>query len=92
MTIEEMLANQETTYLEYVDPRAAVDASGAQYDACVKTVVSVKDAIGMQRHQNSLLRWKPGQSDKDVLLDFIAVHWADAHHEKTCDLCNPNME
>jgi hypothetical protein len=72
MEIETLLANPDML-LGYPEPVPALGPDGKAYTATHFVRVSVKDAIGIQRYAYRDLTDYP---DREVLLDFLAVHWA----------------
>ena len=77
ITAEEMLQQQETLRLCWVDPWPGMTADGRPLDIAVKHSATVRECIQMQRaaraKQTGTLE---GVLDLDLLLDFMAVNWA----------------
>jgi hypothetical protein len=63
------------TYLEWVEPWPSLDKNGSGIDAHVILKATVKDCIAIQRNKVPCTS-KMTESDADLLLDFIAIHWA----------------
>ena len=77
MTIEEMLENKDTVRLEWGEPWRALTADGKIKDSHVTMQVTVADCINISRAVtlDGMPDLKP--TEKDLLLDFMAVHWAE---------------
>lgn len=79
MTTAELLQNRDTR-LVWVEPWTGIGPTGNKWTIAVECSVAVKDAIDLMRHDyckgdsTVLRRFTP--SDEDLLLDFMAVHWA----------------
>ena len=59
---------------QWFEPWEALDSEGNPIDACVTLRASEQDRIATYGYRLPVDR--PSISDKDLLLDFIAVHWA----------------
>ena len=78
MTIDKMLENRMSVYLEWVVPWPACGADGNNLDACVIHRATVNDCINMARRAARETGHSIDIIDREFLLDFIAVHWAEA--------------
>jgi len=61
--------------LRWVDPNPALDNELNQVEATIWHYATEKDCINMQRLYSAPMG-NPPLSDKDLLLDFISIHWA----------------
>ena len=61
--------------LRWVDPNPALDKDLNEIDATIWHYATEKDCIDMQRLYGAQMG-NPPLNDKDLLLDFIAIHWA----------------
>lgn len=96
MTIEELMAEPHIL-LEWVEPWPGRDPEGGTVDTTAYSRASVADCISLQRAR-SVGHNYPLLSERDLLLDFIAINWAyvpgeKINHEKTSkekapQLCN----
>jgi len=75
-TIEQLLEKKNSISLEWVEPWSASRADGEIYFPRVRLTALVEDCINMQRKRSIDSGHKKTESDKDQLLDFIAIHWA----------------
>lgn len=76
LDIEALLNRRMEARLAWVEPWPAVAPQGGPIDAHVEMRATVHDCVNLQR-----VAWEakgiPHQCrDKDLLLDFIAIHWA----------------
>ncbi len=76
LDIEALLNRRMEARLAWVEPWPAVAPQGGEIDAHVEMRATVHDCVNLQR-----VAWEakgiPHQfRDKDLLLDFIAIHWA----------------
>ena len=74
MTIEELM-KESHTLLEWVEPERGCDPGGEITNVTIYHRASVADCIGLQRIR-SMGHNYPLLSEKDLLLDFIAINWA----------------
>jgi len=74
MTIEELMVNTDTC-LEWHEPRPGMDVDGKSAETSVTLRATVKDCINYQRERSKSHNY-PLLSEKDLLLDFIAINWA----------------
>lgn len=77
MRTEQLLENRHTVKLAWVEPHPARREDGQAVDAAVELRATVNDCINMRRlvHLSSKHAHLP-ITDRDLLLDFMAVHWA----------------
>lgn len=78
MTIDKMLENRMTVYLEWPVPWPACGVNGSTLDAHVIHRATVNDCINMARWAARETGHSIDIIDREFLLDFIAVHWAEA--------------
>jgi len=76
-SIEELLKNKYTTYLEWYEPRPGLDEIGDKIDVHILLKATVSDCINYQRSLTKLYEKKNLVLDeKEYLLDFIACNCA----------------
>lgn len=76
-TVEEMLENRHTVYLEWVDPWPGLNHEKEEVTTCVLHKATVQDCLAIAR-QSAISQGHPIPEDEvDILLDFIAVMWAE---------------
>jgi hypothetical protein len=80
MTSIDELINNPTLTIEWLEPRPGAEADGTKTHAHVTLSATVGDVIRMAR----AARRNPGQvamSDRELLEDFMVVHWANRKNE-----------
>lgn len=75
-TLSTLLKTPRITRLEWVEPRPACLSDGATTDAHVTLRASVHDCIRMQRLASKKNGLMYTRVTKDLLAEFMAVHWA----------------
>lgn len=87
-----MLTYPDIVWLEYAEPVQAINKDGAECDANRVVKHTVTDCINITRAAISDKAVLETVSDRDLLLDFIAVNWAtrvtkhrSCKHPKGCD-------
>jgi hypothetical protein len=79
--VNDWLESRHTKYVTWVEPWAACGPEGNELNAHVILRATVHDCINMSR----LVAKADGRStmggDRDHLLDFMAVHWAEVAHD-----------
>jgi hypothetical protein len=69
-SIDLALKNQDDIFVQWAEPWPAADSKHELINADVVQCASVRHVIAMQRLQSIL-----GPSERDLLLDFISIHW-----------------
>lgn len=77
MDVDQMLEHRDTVYLSWVDPWEALDLELKVFTACVHHRATVHDCIGIARERAARLGYPPYPNDREALLDFIAIMWAE---------------
>ena len=77
MNIKKAMENQDSVFLEWVEPWPALNEDGTEKTACMWLRASVRDCIAMHRHYvKSMNRPDIQYTDERHLEDFLVVHWA----------------
>ena len=79
-----LLEFRHETQLQWCEPWPARGPEDNELDAHIKLSASVHDCINMQRVVWSNQGEEHLRRDKDLLLDFIAIHW--------CKIIEPNSK
>lgn len=78
MNLNDLLVNRTTAMLEWVEPLYGATPDGKEIVGNTTLRATVADCIAASRlqYQHNLLR-DARVSDETLLLDFVAVHWAE---------------
>jgi hypothetical protein len=76
LSIEEMLAQRDSVYMEWMEPRQACNQLGCDVSAHIINLVTVSDCINLSRETHRRHGNQIAFSDRDLLLDWIAIHFA----------------
>ena len=74
--LEELLENRTTAKLIWEDPRPAIGPEGNELHADITHSATVQDCINMARYAAKQRGQSAGETDLDLLQDFITVNWA----------------
>jgi hypothetical protein len=76
-TIDRALSDSVRTLVTYVDPYPGLDENMNEVTCTRATTFTVEDAVKIERKTHKELRPDlPNASDKELLMDFMIVHWA----------------
>ena len=80
--VEFMLKHRDECMLQWVEPGSAIDPHGETADATIISRATVSDCINMARAQAEEREGRmSGMDDRDHLLNFMALHWAEPVRE-----------
>jgi hypothetical protein len=76
LTPETILENRHNWRFRYFEPWQAIDSLGSELDAHVTVELSINDAINMERVAWAEKGIEHARMDRELMLDFMAVHGA----------------
>ena len=79
MVLDAVIETRLEIELEWCEPWPSTGPEGNALDAHVKLRATVHDCVNMARHIAKAHGESTMGNDKDFLLDFIAVHWAELY-------------
>jgi hypothetical protein len=79
--VNDWLESRHTKYVTWVEPWAACGPEGNELNAHVILRATIHDCINMRRLVAKAEGHSPMGGDRDRLLDFMAIHWAEVAHD-----------
>jgi hypothetical protein len=73
--IDRVLIDPDNHFLQWAEPWPGRNRDGSHRDAAVDHIISATDAIALQREALPPRAFVP-YPERELLLDFIAIHWA----------------
>ena len=85
--IDTVLRDPDNHFLQWVEPWPGINRDGSHRDVAMVHIASATDAIALQRNFSPTIIADP---PRELLLDFISVHWA--RFVPAPSLCPPTTE